>query len=161
MLPYDVFPRVQAALGYLARGYTLTRACDTAQLSPSTFRRWIETSPELKDQFSDAEQRGYDTMADVLLDIFADPHLGQTDATKAKIISDNIKWYLARKRPAQYGDRTLVDIHVTADKAIVEALARGRERAEHGQIEDAAFTVIPSLPSKQTDDIPDELKQFF
>lgn len=157
-LTTEIYPRVMHALSLLSQGYTLTRACDTAGISAGTLQKHVANVPELQEAYGEAEQRGYDTLADILLEIHVHPYYGTTSDAKAKLISDNIKWYLARKRPSQYGDRTIVETHITADKAIVEALARGRERAENGTIEDATYKVIENKVSEQL--VPDELKPF-
>lgn len=95
--------------------------------------------------FDDALQEGYDTMAELLLEIDRDPLYGNNDPKMAKVISDNIKWFLARRRPKEYGDRMDVNVTVTADKEIIAALRASQSRVsaiEHQRIID----VTPNAP---------------
>jgi hypothetical protein len=149
-------------LTLVSEGRTLTTACDQLQIAPITVLKYVQNAPELQDAYMEAEQRGLDTLADVLLNIFSDPHYGQSDPRRAKILSENIQWYLARKRPSQYGDRQIIETHITADKAIVEALSRGKERAERGTLDDVPYTVVSDEPIKRLDPatVPPELREF-
>lgn len=153
-LATDMYPKVLGVLTLLSQGRTLTEACDDQRISFHAFRQYVNAVPELSGLYTDAEQRGYDVMADALLNIFGDPKYGETEPKRAKIISDNIKWYLARKRPALYGDRSIVEHQITADKTIVEALSRGKEAVAKAVLEDVAYNVVEAVA------LPPELKQF-
>jgi hypothetical protein len=143
MVPMDVYPLVMKAIDDIGNGRTLTRACDAAGLSVATFKRYVTDTPELHDLFNDAEQRGHDALADILLEIDSHPVYGSTDPKQQKVVSDNIKWFLARKRPQQYGDRVIVENKITADKAIIDALSRGAQRAIAAKVlEGVTYTVI-------------------
>jgi hypothetical protein len=164
MLPATIYPRVMHVLTLISQGLTLTTACEQAQIPTSTLLKHVQTAPELQDAYVEAEQRGLDTLADILLNIFSDPHYGQSDPRRAQILSNNIQWYLARKRPSQYGDRQIIETHITADKAIVEALSRGRERAERAALDDVPYTVVSETPIKRAEIdlalVPPELREF-
>jgi len=159
-VPVDYLPGVMRAIDLIGQGYTQTRACDMAKLTVQTFRKYIKAAPELQDIFDDAEQRGHDALADVLLEIRDHHYYGTTDPKEQRIISDNIKWFLARKRPSQYGDRLMVDHKVTLDRVIVDALQRGMERA--GNIIEGEYRVLPApQPSANVidlDAVPAELR---
>jgi len=169
-VPVDYLTGVMRALELIGQGYTQTRACDMAKITVATFRNYMKAAPELQDVFTDAEQRGYDTLADVLLDIDNHHYYGRTDPKQQRVMSDNIKWFLARKRPSQYGDRSIVDHNhtLTLDRVIVEALARGAERA--GNIISTDYKVLEHQPRNSINDlnnniinldgIPDELLEF-
>lgn len=164
-LPLDMYPRVIQALDYIGQGRTKTAACDLAGVNVSVFNRYVKATPELAEIFEDSEQRGYDRMADTLLTIDTDVVYGSTDPKKMKIISDNIKWFLSRKRPQQYGERVTVEHNITADRAIVDALERGRQRAIAGRVlDDVAYSVVQTtlpaqLPPRGQDD--EDLSQFY
>lgn len=153
-----IYPNIMRVLTLLSQGHSITKACDACNISASQFHKHIHSQPDLEELFLDAEQRGFDTMADALLEIFTHPLYGESDDKKAKVISENIKWYLAKKKPSSYGDRQIVETHITADKAIVEALSRGRERAERGVIEDATYKVIED--QFDIEKLAPELRQF-
>jgi len=152
-LPVDIYPRVMAALNFISQGHTISASCDKAGLSYTAFKKYVDSTPELLDVFTDAEQRGYDRMADALLQIDSDLVYGSSDPKKMKIISDNIKWYLSRKRPAQYGERVTVEHNITADRAIIDALERARQRSIGGEVIDAAYTVVGEIVQDEELDI--------
>lgn len=128
-LPYDYYPAVLHALELLSQGRTKTRACDEANITLATFESYVKNIPELTEMFTEAEQRSYDAMAEALVDIDNHAIHGQSDPKMAKVISDNIKWLLSKRRSKEYGERITVDHTITADKAITDALAAGRKRA--------------------------------
>lgn len=145
-LPVDVFPKVMSVLTLLSQGRTLTSACDAENITISSFRKYVSSHEELEAAFVDAERRGYDTLAEVLLEIDRHDHYGSSDTKQQKVISDNIKWYLEKKSPEKYGNKVVVENRLTADRAIVDALSRARDRAigvvANDVIEDAVFTTI-------------------
>lgn len=152
---YDYYPAVLNAIDIISQGNTRTNACDDAGITIPMFERIVKESNELTDLLVEAETRGYDALADALVNIDNHKIHGRSDPKMAKVISDNIKWLLSKRRVKEYGDRLDVNINLTADKAIVEALAKGRARAsqlalgapEEDDVIDAAFTVI-----EQSDD---------
>lgn len=168
-LPFDQLSAVMRALDLIGQGRSRTSACDEAGVAIPTFNRYVRETPELSAAFEDAEQRGYDVMADSLIEIDRTCAIaGVTDPKVMKILSDNIRWFLARKRPQQYGERVTVTHNITADKAIVDALQRGKERAiAGGVIEDVTYTVVKehALPAPaervlNIDGLDPELLQF-
>src|SRR5688572_8020453 len=149
----DNYTKVINVIVLISQGHTLTSACDEQRISFDVFRREVNKVPELSALFVDAEQRSYDVMADALLDPFGVRQAntyGEQDPKRAKIMSDNIKWYLARKRPYQYGDKSIIEHQFTADKTIVEALQRGKDNVMKALVEDATYSVVedtvPTLP---------------
>jgi hypothetical protein len=158
VLATNAYPQVLGVITLLSQGRTLTEACDECRITFSSFRAYVNAVPELTALFTDAEQRGYDVMADALLNIF-DPgnKYGETEPKRAKIISDNIKWYLARKRPALYGDKSIVEHQITADKTIVEALSRGKDTVSKAVLEDVTYRVVEDVVPVQ---LPPGLQQF-
>lgn len=146
VLPQDIMPRVMNVITHMGNAKTESEACDLAGVTVTLFRKYVSTTPELHDLFLDAEQRGYDRMADELIAI--DIHgalLGITDTKTLKILSDNRKWLLSKRRPQQYGDKVVHEHNITADRTIIEALSQGKQRALTSQateIVEAEFTVI-------------------
>lgn len=127
-LPYDHYPAVLQAIDLLSQGNTLTKACDDANLSISTFYHYVRKDEELNAMYVEADQRGSDAMADALVNIDNHRVHGQSDPKMAKVISDNIKWVLGKRKPKEYGDRVQVDHSVTVDVAITTALDAARRR---------------------------------
>lgn len=147
-LPQDIFPKVMQVIDLIGAGKTESEACDTAGVSVSTFRSRVANTPELHDLFLDAEQRGYDRLADELINIdMTGALLGVTDVKVLKILSDNRKWLLSKRRPQQYGDKVVHEHNITADRTIIEALSQGKQRALQAStvvagVIDAAYKVV-------------------
>jgi hypothetical protein len=132
--PVDYIPAIMHAIDLISRGYTKTRACDECNITTSLFDRYVRDNDTLRDIAAEATQRGYDTLADILLEIDSNPIYGSTDAKMAGVISKNIQWYLSRRKPKEYGDRVTVDVQLNADKTIIEALSRAKVRALTGGV---------------------------
>lgn len=143
-LPYDYMPLILKALDDIAGGMTETRACDQHRLSVSTFKKYINESAELQDMYAEALQRGYDALADALLDPQGHMLYGHSDSKMAKVQSDNIKWFLEKRDAKRFGQRVQVDHHITADKAITAALTAARNRVP--LLEDNALPIIDVTP---------------
>lgn len=135
-LPYDYYPAVLLAIDEISKGRTLTAACDIANISYSTFRNYIDRDPVLKGAFADAEQRGHDAMAEALMAPDNHALYGHSNPQMAKVQSDNIKWFLSKKRPKEYGERVQVDHSVTIDVVITGALNRARQRSRAIEAQD-------------------------
>lgn len=127
-LPYDYMPNVLYAINLIGQGHTKTRACDESHVSPAILERVSKSDPLVADMLTEAEQRSYDAMADALINIDNHKVHGQSDPKMAKVISDNIKWVLSKRRPKDFGDRVQVDHSVTVDVAITTALDAARRR---------------------------------
>lgn len=141
MIPANVYPLVLRVITLVSEGKTLTRACREAGISIGAFKARVRGDKELQELHEEAEQQGYDTLAELLLEIDSDSLYGSTDPKQQKVMSDNIKWFLSRRRPNQYGERVTVRHELTADRAIIEALEAGKQRAL-GAVEDAAYTMV-------------------
>lgn len=140
-LPAHIYEGVMKALDLISQGYTPTKACDQARISTYWLKRAIADDALLSELAADAFERGYDTLADALLHIDTDATYGTSDPKKMKIISDNIKWYLEKRDNRRYGQKVLIENKITADRAIVDALARGKQRA----IEATTATVVDAV----------------
>lgn len=127
-LPYDYYPAVLYAIDLISQGNTLTEACDQSNLPISTLHNYIKRDENLHAMYVEADQRGSDAMADALVNIDNHRIHGQSDPKMAKVISDNIKWVLSKRKPKEYGDRVQVDHSVTVDVAITTALDAARRR---------------------------------
>lgn len=154
-LPYDYIPLVMKAIEYISTGYTETRACDYAGVSISTFKNYIKGSDELQALYDEAMQRGYDAMAEALLE--PDNHLiyGHSDPKMAKVQSDNIKFFLERRDAKRYGQRVEVNHHITADKAITQALNAAKQR----MLPAPQYEVIDVVAVEQTEE--EQLAEIF
>ena len=128
-LPYDYTPAVLFAIDLISEGATKTAACDESNITVGTFEKYIDESKELEQLYRDAFIRGSDALADSLLIIDRHERYGHSDPKMAKVVSDNIKWLLAKRDSKRFGDRIEINHTLTADKAITEALLAGQRRA--------------------------------
>lgn len=146
------FSKALTAITLIAQGRVKTQALLLAGLSLDQFERIVQrdATNTLADMHDVAVERGFDALADILLHINSDPVYGSSNPQMAKVISENIKWYLSKKNPKKFGDKVTVDVTVSADREIINALKLAQERATTlalppPVIEDA--TVIDVTPS--------------
>lgn len=118
---------VRGTQGSSARIYTLTTACQEAGISRTSFLKYIRSDPDLLSLFEDAENESYDLLAEQSINI----DQIHSDPKMAAVISKNIQWFLARKKPKEYGDRVSVDVTLQADKTIIAALQAAKARIPH------------------------------
>lgn len=136
------------AIGFIEQGRTLTMACELAGIPYAQFLYVLDNNETLRDMYAAAERRAYDMMAEALLEIDKHPIYGQSDPKMAAIVSKNIQWFLSKRRATVYGEKITVEHTITADKAILDALQRGKARAQ-GQLPP------PSTPSRIANDVID------
>jgi len=125
---FNYLPRVMEAISLIARGYSVTRACKTAQVSPSVLYSARRRFDEVDAAYHEAQTRA----CDALVDIRDHELYGSEDSREQRVLSDNIKWILARKDRARFGPQTST-LHIKSDKSessqtIIEALQRAEQR---------------------------------
>lgn len=153
----ETYQQVVRAIDLLSQGYTLTRACKDVGMSVMLFNRTVKKDNQLAELFGEASQVGYDNMADALLSMSTMiARFDVKDEKELKIMSENIKWYLSKRDQKRFGDKVTIENHITADRAIVDALARGQERAlariEKSKAEDVDFHVVSPVSQVPDDD---------
>lgn len=157
-ISYDVYPRVLTALELISQGHTTTAACDIANVSVYQFDNCINRDPDLQAMRQEAEHRGHDALADALINIDNHRIHGQTDAKMAKVVSENIKWFLAKKDTKRFGDKVEIQHSVTLDRAIVDVLTAARSRVaalpSPDNVVDADFVTV----TDDDDEIADMLR---
>lgn len=126
----------QQIIDSVAAGTTLTRTCRLLQFPVARFLSIVKSNPELAEAYEVALQIGYDILAEKLVD--ADTELS-SDPAVANVLSKNIQWFLTKRDKKRYGEHSVQEIHVTADKTITDALAAARQRAVDAS---AALTYI-------------------
>lgn len=145
-ISYDVYPRVLEALELISQGRTVTDACDTVGVSIYQFDNCVDRDPELQMMRQEAERRGHDALADALINIDNHRIHGQSDPKMAKVVSENIKWYLGKKDNKRFGDKVEVQHSLTLDRTIVDVLAAARYRvaalAPPTDVVDAKFVTV-------------------
>ena len=133
-LPYDYYNAVIKAIEKVAEGMTRARACKEFGISVQTFLNYVERDETLERMYADAIVRGEEALADALLNPDNHELYGHTNPAMAKVMSDNIKWLLARRNPKKYGDKIEIKHEITMDRAITDAMNRAKERAISGLV---------------------------
>jgi hypothetical protein len=125
----------------LQEGKTYKYAAAEVLTTPSQIAKERKKDPVFAAKCDEARKFGFDILADSLLDI---PDCN-VDVQRARLLSDNIKWLLARRASASYGDRMQVEHKHTVD--LRGALSQAKERAGLRDV-----TPTPSLPDSSEAD---------
>jgi hypothetical protein len=163
MLPdISVYIKLVSIIQKVAEGTTLKSACAQFSIPRVEAMRAIRSDTRLTEMLQAAQQDHQDTLSETLLKIDNDLEYGHTDPKMAKVVSENIKWYLARNNPAKFGERIKVETTHTADSVILAALNAAKARvidvtdykviAEAGNNSDnlAAIRELPASPLAHT-----------
>lgn len=134
-VPYDIIADIMRVLTVISRGKVPTVACDECGVSYTTFTNYTKKYPQLADLRTEAEDRLYDQMAEALPHIFDHPIYGAEDPKQAGVVSSNIKWLLERRRSKSYGQHSVIEHTITADREVLDALQRAKARAQGGDFD--------------------------
>lgn len=123
-LPSVKFPIMIAIVHRIADGMAPHQACKDEGTTLAAFKHAMSIEPDLKTLFDEALETGSEVLADMLL------HIDQehSDPRFARIISDNIKWLLERRKPDKYGQRVQVSMENNATKTMMEILDKAIDR---------------------------------
>ena len=88
-------------------GHSLSKCCEGAGVSRSTFLSWVDADPELADRYTHARARMLDAQAEALEDIGDQASRAETAVEVAglRLKSDNRKWLLSKMAASKYGDK--------------------------------------------------------
>lgn len=123
-LPSVKFPIMIAIVHLIADGMAPHQACKEQGTTLAAFKHALSIEPDLKTLFDEALETGSEVLADMLLHIDRE----HSDPRFARIISDNIKWLLERRKPDKYGQRVQVSMENNATKTMMEILDKAIER---------------------------------
>jgi hypothetical protein len=120
----------------LAEGKSLRAVCAQVGMPvPATVLNWAEAHPEFGEQYARARERGYQLLADEIVDIADTPVLGvetkiKPDGTREttegdmlghrRLQVDTRKWMLSKMLPKIYGDK--LDLAHSGSVKIVKEL---------------------------------------
>lgn len=104
-------------------GQLLRIALEANSISNADFFEVINSSYELENYYSRAQQSRAEIYAEEIIDI-ADL---EPDPNKARVRVDARKWYASKAAPKKYGDR--IDLNVNGTIDIAGALSDARKRA--------------------------------
>lgn len=118
-LPPELAAKV---LERVATGDTASTVCRELGIRPNLFNLKCYHHPALRNAHSQAQVAASDALAERVLDIPDE----EPDVQRARLKSDNIKWYVAKINPRKYGDS--LNVNVTEEVSLRDAMAAARER---------------------------------
>ena len=150
--PADISEDERLVLDQVMEGQTLTRACQNVGLKRAAFYLRMNSRPSL----SDAYTRALEAMVECNLDKIDTVAYEVADVQQARLISDNLKWSVAKRMPKKYGDR--LDVNVTSTVDLTSALleARARVRPVSDPL-DRIIDITPNESSTYTQSITDSV----
>lgn len=128
--------KADAICAALSSGYSLRKAAKAQGVDPSTVLRWVDANENFSQQYADARTRGYQLLADELIEI-ADDSSGDTIETedgprhnaefaaRSRLRLDTRKWMLSKMLPKVYGDK-IETTHEVGDsiRAVVREIVK-------------------------------------
>lgn len=124
----------------LAEGESLRKAAAFEDTAPSTVLEWVKTNPAFAEQYAHARARGYELMADEILDIsdeskedtYVDANGNERTDTeviaRSKLRVDSRKWLLSKMLPKVYGDK-ITQEHTGPGGGPVQIIATDHDEA--------------------------------
>lgn len=112
--PSDYSPELAAAIcARIAEGASIRKVCqaDDMPCTTSVFV-WLGKHPEFAEQYARACADRREVRKEQLFDVPLDPEI---DPARGRLLSDNIKWVLAKEEPRKYGEK--IAHEVTTRKA--------------------------------------------
>ncbi len=108
--------KADAVCALLAEGQSLRKASAAVGVAASSVLAWAESNPEFSEQYAHARMRGYQLLADEIIDISDDssadiietehgPKVDAERVARSKLRVDSRKWMLAKMLPKVYGDK--------------------------------------------------------
>lgn len=106
----------QAVIARLMEGDSLRKAAKACGVDPSTVLGWVDSDPAYSQQYTQARARGYQLLADEILEISDDssqdvietehgPKVNAEVVARSRLRVDSRKWMLAKMLPKVYGDK--------------------------------------------------------
>lgn len=108
--------KADAICARLVEGLSLRKASAAEGVAPSSVLEWVETKPAFAEQYARARARGYELLADEIIEISDDssgdvieteqgPRVDAERVARSKLRVDSRKWMLAKMLPKVYGEK--------------------------------------------------------
>jgi hypothetical protein len=105
-----------AVCARLCEGLSLRKACAAESVAPMTVLGWVDANKAFSVQYAQARARGYQLLADEILDISDDssgdvietengPKANAEFVARSRLRVDSRKWMLSKMLPKVYGDK--------------------------------------------------------
>lgn len=117
--------RRELILRILRTGGTKTAACGMADISLSTFHRWVMADASFRRDVAAAEATAESRFAAVVTDdALGRPaqhdDMGRVLRAEVKPNVASAQWWLARRRPHEWGQRLTIDVRATIERVAAE-----------------------------------------
>lgn len=110
-----------AVIHLLAKGLTRAAACKQLGIPAQHAHDWMRRDPTFAERANVARDWGCEMLEHEIQTAGHDYPPAQ-----ARVISENYKWLLSKRKPETYSDRMQLDVHSTVD--VAGALSSARER---------------------------------
>lgn len=114
------------------------QACRIVGVSLKKFNDQLKIDEHFRSIIKIAREAGYDALADDLITITE----REPDVMKARLISENTRWYLSKRRAALYGDKVEVNLGMSPDLSAAMSAARSRL----GSVRSVSPLPVPEAP---------------
>lgn len=133
-----------------SQGKTIQQICDALGVTTRALYDATYKDPVFAREFTRARQEGLELHADSLINLADEAD----DILRARLKSENIRWLLSRRLPAQYGDKIALDVSGQIDLVGVLAEARQRLRSVSDQhdVIDVQTRAVTGLPAPTATD---------
>ena len=108
--------RVLAILADIATGKTVSASCKDNDLHFTTWHGWVETDTDLAAAYARARTKGFDAMADKMIDIADSTRASSDHVALARLRIDVRKTLLSKWDPSRYGDSATLNLGNKDDK---------------------------------------------
>ena len=144
----------ERAIQLAAEGKTLRQIAGALGCDMRKIHQMMAESATFAGRFARARKNGLELLADDLVTA----HTDDPDIQRAKLKSENVRWLLARRLPAQYGDRLAVDVSGQIDLAAALRDANARLQPISDQraaaiVHDAEFKELSAPKPADTESV--------
>ena len=107
--PFKIKDEFEDILADIADGDSVLKACSKRNISKKSFWKYIGTSEELRNQYIQATQIRGESAVDRIEEELEKLDSGMSDAGKARVKIDTLKWLACKFYPKQYGDKQEIE----------------------------------------------------
>lgn len=107
--PLTIAEHFDDILADISDGDSVLKACSKRKISKKTFWKYISSSEELKNQYTQATLLRGESAIDRIEEELEKLDSGITDAGKARVKIDTLKWLACKFYPKQYGEKQEIE----------------------------------------------------
>lgn len=107
--PLAIAEHFEDILADISDGDSVLKACSKRKISKKTFWKYISSDDELRNQYIQATQIRGESAIDRIEEELEKLDSGVSDAGKARVKIDTLKWLACKFYPKQYGEKQEVE----------------------------------------------------